>query len=226
MGSLFNDITSRHFAAQLGREDASERLELLEALETRGDAELLVKKALALLSDEDDRVRLRASEAIAGVGTKEAAEATIEAWETFDEVALEAAVDALAGIGRPAVVATRRQLAHSDGAIRAAAATVLGRVDARTVVPDLARGLADPDPRVVRASARALGRLKAERCLEDLSVVYRRKPESRAAVVDALEWIGTPAAVRRLTAALDDPDEAIRGQAKAALARLRSDQTS
>lgn len=220
MGSLFTHVTRRHFASQINHEDAAERISVLDALEARRDTDLLLKKALDLLSDPEPDVRNRAAQAIASLGTKEAAEATIEAWESFSEDGLSAAIDALAGIGREAVVATRKQIHHTDGAIRAAAATVLGRVDARTVVGDLAAALADPEPRVVCAAARALGRHRAEQCIDDLAVVYRRKPACRAAVVDGLEAIGTPAAERHLRKALHDEDEAVREHARAALQRV------
>lgn len=219
MGSVYSEISSRHFSSKLSHADSADRLGALEALLARGDEKMLVAKALDSLCDHDEEVRHLAASAIASVGTSAAAEATVEAWERFTEEGLAAAVEALAGIGRPAIVATRKQLHHGEPVIRAAAATALGCIDARTVDSDLATALADRDIRVVRAAARALGRHRAEQRLDDLAVVYRRVPESREAVVEALEQIGTPAALRLLRKALTDDSAGVREKAHAALER-------
>lgn len=217
MGTLFDEISRRHFSYQADLADVSDRIDALDAMEARGDVGIILTEGVKLLNDRDEGVRHRAAEAVASVGTKEAAVAVTDAWERFDDLGLGAAAAALAGLGKEAVFTLRRKLEHSRAEIRAAAASALGRIDGKTVVTDLAAALADRDPRVVCAAALGLGNHRAVQCLDDLSVVYRRVPPARAAVVEALGQIGTPAALSIVRKALEDQDPAVREAAEHAL---------
>ncbi|MDX1948126.1 MAG: HEAT repeat domain-containing protein [Pirellulaceae bacterium] len=73
----------------------------------------------------------------------------------------QAAADALARIGAPAVPRLAQLLGHADAEVRLQAATVLGRMgpDAQGAAIALTQLLADPDIRIRKAATRALGRI-------------------------------------------------------------------
>ena len=87
------------------------------------------------------------------------------------------AAHALAAVGAPAISALTAELQHADPSVRAAAADVLGNLDAQEATPALRQCLADENFWVRRNAAEALG------YIADTNAV----PELGATLVDA-DW--------------------------------------
>lgn len=219
MGFLLDTVHLNHFQSQSGHEDPLERISVLEALEARGDRKMLISQASHLLKDPDAGVRLRAGELLASAGGPDAATAAAELLESEVSFIRDAAVGALAGMGKTAVQPSVRCLEHPRSYVRIAALRVIAMIPARSALDSVAALLGDPDIEVVLAAVRTLGQHHAVDYLPDLRIVYRRVPASRLDVIEVLRLIGAHEGLDLLEIALKQDDPGIR---RAAVEAIRS----
>lgn len=210
MPSPLNEITSRHFRSQISLEDPRERLAALEALRTRRDPDLLVRKAAGLLADAAEDVRLAAVDALVSVGGKQVGVLAGESLEHADAEARDAAVAVLAGIGRAGVGPALERLDHPAPAVRAAAVRAIGRIGSRSAVDDAAVLLGDPDPEVATEAVRAVSALNGTEYIADLTVVYRRIPQARLTVLEGLASLDAHQSLHLFETALNETDPQLR----------------
>ena len=222
MGLVLDTIHRYHFHSQAGHDDPLERIAVLEALDARGDRKMLIAKAAQLLGDQTDDVRHRAAELLAAAGGSDAAEAAASLLESPDDHAREAAVSALTAIGKPAAPATSRRLEHPLPIVRLAALQVLANMPAQSVVGDVARRLGDSDPEVVIEAVRVLGRHQAVEYLPELRYLYKKLPETRVAVIEALRLIDPHEGLDLLENALQQGDLLLRDTALETLRAMDS----
>ncbi|MCM2466746.1 HEAT repeat domain-containing protein [Methanoculleus oceani] len=117
----------------------------------------------------------------------------------------------LIGMGQPAAEGLLMALKNEDKEIQLAAAGVLGEMRETAVLP-LMDALNDTDRFVRLVAARNLGNIGDKRAIQALSESLRREPESgvRAAVAEALGYMGSGQAIEPLALALRDRDEAVK----------------
>ncbi|MEX0748388.1 MAG: HEAT repeat domain-containing protein [Rhodothermales bacterium] len=219
MGFLLDTVHLSHFQQQSGHGDPLERISVLEALEARGDRKMLIGQAALLLKDADADVRMRAGEILASAGGAEAAVAAAELLASEVPFIRDAAIGALAGMGKTAVPPTVKRLEHPQSYVKIAALRVLAMIPARSVLDSVAGLLGNPDIEVVIAAIRTLGQHHATDYLPDLRVVYRRVPASRLTVIEVLRLIGAHEGIDLLETALKQDDPVIR---RAAVEAIRS----
>jgi putative membrane-bound dehydrogenase-like protein len=104
-----------------------------------------------------------------------------------------------------------RKLSAADGEVRACALTALAELDFAETPEAVRKLLADPEPRVRSAAALAAGKL-ALRPAADQLVKLARDPDAavRRSSLDALRRLREPRAVLVATAALGDPETALK----------------
>ncbi|MBA7483459.1 hypothetical protein ES707_18974 [subsurface metagenome] len=126
------------------------------------------------------------------------------------EVQLSAATR-LIGMGRPAAEGLLMALKDENPEIQIAAAGVLGEMRETAVAP-LMDALSDTDRFVRLVAARNLGNIGDKRAIEALSESLHREPHSgvRAAMAEALGYMGSSQAIEPLALALRDRDEAVK----------------
>jgi HEAT repeat protein len=116
-------------------------------------------------------------------------------------------------------------LAHGEAAVRAAAASILGVIDAEESLDALLASVEDTSPTVRENAIYALGRLQRRKATPVLIQRLRDAAEwnrVRAAAAWALGSIRDRAAAEALSEALDDPNGGVRSAAATALGRLRA----
>jgi HEAT repeat protein len=112
---------------------------------------------------------------------------------------------AITKIGEAAVPATIDGLSHADQAVRARAASTLGRIGDRGAVEPLIRSLSDSDSTVINAAVRSLGQLRDSRATEPLLELWNRKETvDKRRVASALGNIGDKRAAEPIIAALEE----------------------
>ena len=144
---------------------------------------------LARLSDDSWRVRKAAVERLAALSVAEGAvDKLVEKLRSADDAgARNAAAEALARIGAPAVPELSRCLKDPDIDLRKFAADILGEIAAPSSVLPLVDALTDPDPNVHAAAAEALGKIggpRAEGALE--GALESNDRQLQLAALDAL----------------------------------------
>jgi HEAT repeat protein len=148
---------------------------------------------LARLSDESWRVRKAAVERLAEVRPVERAlPHLVEALGNGDDAqARNAAAEALARIGAPAVRALGERLRHADGDVRKFAADILGEIGHADAVEPLARALDDTDRNVRAAAAEGLGKIGGPRAGVALERALKAEDHLlRVSALDGLARIG------------------------------------
>lgn len=152
-----------------------------------------VDQLLARLSDESWRVRKAAVERLAEVRPVErAVPHLVHALGMGDDVrARNAAAEALARIGAPAVKALAERLGNEDGDVRKFAADILGEIGHGEGVEPLASALDDPDRNVRAAAAEALGKIGGPRAAVALERALKADDHLlRVSALDGLARIG------------------------------------
>lgn len=137
--------------------------------------------------------------------------------ETRDQAA-----DELRELGGEAVAELVAALADSDGELRAALATILGRIGDPRAREALEGCLADDSPLVRRQAALALGSLGHRGAVPALlTALGDRDPQVRAYVAFALGELADGRVLAALLRAVTDDAEEVRDYATAALGRLQ-----
>ena len=141
-----------------------------------------------------------------------------------------AAVDALCGIGQPAVPALNKALDDENEEVRMFAAFTLGqvgqRVSAEGAIPLLIETLKDKDLEVRMNAAWALGVIRAREAVPALTEMLRDQHiGDRRSAAQALGYIGIGAkdAVPALTVTLEDEDTFMREYAAEALKKIQGE---
>ncbi len=173
-------------------------------------------QAVALLADENYRVRAGAAEVLDRLG-----------WRPTDEedrahylIAKEQWVD-LAHLGPVVVEPLIRVLGDSDDSIRRRAAGVLGETrDGRAAVP-LVRLLCDEYHSIRREAAAALVKIGEPSAASLAAALSSGDEDVRRRAVGALGEIGGGAAARALAECLDDPSWHVQKAARDALEQIR-----
>ncbi len=126
-----------------------------------------------------------------------------------------------AGGARPPVEPHLSALRSDAAAVRAQAATALGRLAAREAVPPLIEALRDTDQAVRREAAQALGTIKDARAVPHLvEALGDGDANVRLYAAYALGEIKDSRAVDALVQSLGDPEWAVRDQARWALREI------
>ncbi len=184
-----------------------------------------------LANDPSELVRLALAEALGEIGDPAPSAATPTGrtrgrrgtWRLRGRTQAVSLADPVA-IALPAL---RTALADSAAAVRAQAASSLGRLGApaRAAIPDLTGLLADPDETVRGRAAEGLGRVGAadpQTVPSLVALLEDPSPDIRAAAARALGAIGgtAAAAVQALAPLLQDRDEEVRKGAADAVGRI------
>ncbi len=172
-----------------------------------------VAPVLALLKGEAGAPRENAVEVLGRLGAPEAVPAIIELVRSGGDRLHRKAVDALVGIGAPAIDALIPLLGE-DGDGHAGAAAALTGIGDPALVP-LAEALGDENSRVRMGAARVLERLGWVPTGVEEQAVYLIALQRWSEIAD----LGAPA-VDRLVARLGDPDAGVQAGAAESLACL------
>ncbi|WP_292521130.1 HEAT repeat domain-containing protein [Methanoculleus sp.] len=189
--------------ALIGSAEADESLEY--ALRDE-DRDVVERAATVLMRRRATRVRRSTSDS----RVRHEVETLITALKDGSVEAQVSAATRLIEMGRPAAEGLIMALKDGDPAMQAAAAGVLGEMREAAVAP-LMDALNDADRFVRLVAARNLGNIGDKRAIGILSESLRREPDTevRAAVAEALGYIGSRQVIEPLTLALRDRDEAV-----------------
>ena len=177
-----------------------------------------VSELLSLLGHADQRIRLRASVALAAMGGKVTA-------KVVDHTAKESGLARWHGIWTLGQLGAAQQirpfLKDGDAETRAQAARTAGQLKDAAAAPDLRELLGDPAPRVRIFAALALGRLKDQDALPPVLAMISRQGSKEAflrhAGVMALVGVASP---EKLSALSTHAEPSVRLCAVLALRRL------
>jgi HEAT repeat protein len=124
-------------------------------------------------------------------------------------------------LGSDAEAGLIKALDHYDPAIRAAAARVAGRLQAKGTGPALIHAVNDSQAMVRFASMRALGDIREESAIQALvqQLAYYKKDEGAWSALDALAKIGHSSSIELFNAHLSDKDPYLRRAAAEGLGR-------
>ena len=132
--------------------------DLLNAIEKMGPA--VVEPLIEALGDKEATVRKYAAIMLGNLGDLRAIEELGMALYDLHHEVGEAAAEALAKFGTPAVDILIESLSHPEAAIREHAVIALGKIQDTRVVPVLIEMLQDPERTVQKQTVIALGNLK------------------------------------------------------------------
>lgn len=200
----------------LGSDSAAVRkraLELLGDLADEEDQATIDALLHAATSDEDDRVRGAAIDALDAIG-----QAAVEQF----------LAEATGGKESEADWVTARKFARALRAnrpeLRMAAANALGRMEEPNTLPAVVEALSDDDPRVRLRACQACGSFADPRATPGLIERLDDEPRVRRAAANALGGIATDRALAPLIDLLDAPDESLRRIAAGALGKASNPQ--
>jgi HEAT repeat protein len=143
--------------------------DLLTALENMGEA--VVQPLIEALDDREGAVRRFAAMVLGNLKDIRAIEELgMTVYDLHHEVS-QAAAEALAKFGAPAVGVLSEALTHPEAAVREHAVNGLGRIQDERVVPLLIEMLGDPERIVRKQAIQALGGLRDARALSALKEV-------------------------------------------------------
>lgn len=159
------------------------------------DPRAATARLVALLQDEDPRMRLTAAQALGKIAAPDAADALVQ------------------------------RLEDADPAVRAMSAWALGNLGEDALDRaglELTKRLDDPAPAVKLAAAQALGAMGGTQTIVELLTerLTRSDVHTRRAAVQALTWLEAGSAYHALIKALGDPDAQVRQGAVAALGEM------
>jgi len=157
------------------------------------EAPRALEQLLERLSDESWRVRKAAVERLAEVKPVSRALPHLVAalGKGDDAQARNAAAEALARIGAPAVTALAERLNSDDGDVRKFAADILGEIGHADAVEPLAQALDDKDRNVRAAAAEGLGKIGGPRAAVALERALKADDHLlRVSALDGLARIG------------------------------------
>jgi len=197
-----------------GRPVVSETAALLQ----RGLTGIPAEGLTALLGHPDQRVRLRASYAMASLGDK-ALPAVVAYTAKAEGVACWTGIWTLGQL--KAVEPIRKYLTHANPETRAQAARTLGQLEDAGAAPAIQELLFDPSRRVSSLAAIAMGRLKVPSAMTGILFLIGQgsdDPFVRHSTVMALTGCATPA---ELTALSTHSSSKVRLAAVLALRRLK-----
>lgn len=178
---------------------------------------------LAMLRDEDPRVRAAAAQGVARCGVATTGELSAALQRETDPTVERALVRALGNEGGDeAVVGLGAVLREGDPALRFEAVRALGCTGSAAAFPLLMEALSDPDPGIRTIALSALGELGDPRAEQPLARhIDDPDRDRRRIAAAAIGRLYGGKAGRKLEGALRDPDREVRLVAVQALGRLR-----
>ncbi len=181
--------------------------------------EAVLGKALATASPA---VALGLVQALAPLGTPEAAAALAPLLQHEDATYRQYGAQGLAELGRPEAVAYLTQHLHDSSAeVRSWVYYGISQHGDGSTFDILLAGTADPDAYIRKESAWGLGRLADARALSALQgALTDEEPTVRGSAAEALGMLNHPAALPDLQRAAADPDPTVRLLAAESLLRL------
>lgn len=177
----------------LAKDDVWRRRRAADALGHLGDGRA-VEPLAALLHEPISVLRRTAADALGKIGDPSAVPHLVEALQDSDWDTRRSVAKALVALGTPSIAPLITALHTQDVNGRRLAAQVLGQLQAEAALEPLLAALNDPDLEVQSQAAMALGLLGDVRAVSGLAHLLRANPDHdlQAAVVTALEQIGTP----------------------------------
>ncbi len=175
------------------------------------------------LSLRDEDIRADAARALGGIGSVRAREALRAALRRHERELRRVAAQALGHLGDGAAVdGIMRLIRDSDPEVRAAAVEALGRIADPRSAAAVRISFTDTAAEVRARAAEAAGRLGDAASIPELVRITGEKfsEGERVAGAAALGFLGDERVAGLLVALLDDPSEALRRTAAAALGRL------
>jgi len=205
----------------LTRKEAAARTSAAAALGELGDRRA-IKSLIVALKDQEKSVRRNATTALGQLRAKEAIEPLLKVCAERD--VQESAVEALAQIGRPALLPLIMALQDGAREGRICAIRVLGQIGGAEAVKALVATLRNDQDKIVRISAaRALRQIGSSEAIKALITALRSdKDESvRTRLVIELGQLESGRAVQALVVTLrEDRDRIVRATAAISLGRI------
>jgi HEAT repeat protein len=205
----------------LMHEEPTVRASAAEVLGGIGDASALNALIIGAIADDDDRVRLSATNALGRIKHARSAQVLAGLLEDQDNKIADAAASGLENLSELAVDPVFELLNHESVDVRVRAIHVLGRLKHRGACDRLLRGLSDKVIWVRIVSAQALGEIGDGHAATALiGALKDRDMVVRAMAAEALGKLRDFAATMPLLALLSDESDLARIHALRALGRI------
>ena len=159
-----------------------------------------------LLLDENKGVREVAGDALLRRGDQSGAEQLVENFANPRIEVRNQAMWLLVGMGEPALEYVIPALESEDHDVRKFAADVLGEVGSEIAVGPLIKAVGDADANVAFSAAEALGKIGSDIALDELEEAFKKYPNIRPTIAEALGKLKNPDPIRVIKNALNDED--------------------
>src|ERR1700731_2057108 len=180
-----------------------------------------IKYLVDVLKDENEYARRAAVEVLNVVGTSKSVKYLLEVIADSDWWVRTRAADALGKIGGPRVVDAVLQLVKDDNQdIRRAAIEILNQTKDERAVAQLLEATRDPDWWVSERAVDALAEIGSSKALPRFIDMLQGEAKSLPTVIRAIGKIGDQKSVESLLPLLARPENEIKVEAIAALAKL------
>jgi eukaryotic-like serine/threonine-protein kinase len=180
-----------------------------------------IKYLVDVLKDENEYARRAAVEVLNVVGTSKSVKYLLEVIADSDWWVRTRAADALGKIGGPRVVdAVLALIKDENQDIRRAAIEILNQTKDERAVAQLIEATRDPDWWVSERAVDALAEIGSSKALPRFIDMLQGEPKSLPTVIRAIGKIGDQKALESLLPLLSRPENEIKVEAIAALAKL------
>jgi serine/threonine-protein kinase len=180
-----------------------------------------IKYLVDVLKDENEYARRAAVEVLNVVGTSKSVKYLLEVIADSDWWVRTRAADALGKIGGPRVVdAVLALIKDENQDIRRAAIEILNQTKDERAVAQLIEATRDPDWWVSERAVDALAEIGSSKALPRFIDMLQGEPKSLPTVIRAIGKIGDQKALENLLPLLSRPENEIKVEAIAALAKL------
>src|SRR6202166_1946137 len=180
-----------------------------------------IKYLVDVLKDENEYARRAAVEVLNVVGTSKSVKYLLEVIADSDWWVRTRAADALGKIGGPRVVDAVLALVKDDNQdIRRAAIEILNQTKDERAVAQLLEATKDPDWWVSERAVDALAEIGSNKSLPRFIEMLQGEPKSLPTVIRAIGKIGDQKSLEHLLPMLTRPENEIKVEAIAALAKL------
>jgi len=180
-----------------------------------------IKYLVDVLKDENEYARRAAVEVLNVVGTSKSVKYLLEVIADSDWWVRTRAADALGKIGGPRVVDAVRALVKDENQdIRRAAIEILNQTKDERAVAQLIDATKDADWWVSERAVDALAEIGSTKALPRFLEMLAGEPKSLPTVIRAIGKVGDQKCIEQLLPLLQRPENEIKSEAIAALARL------